>query len=97
MRSGLVRDGVKQSLVYDGFKLIRTPIHKRYELYDLNADWQESKNLCYDSEHLGRMEDMKVRLDRLYREDLLNVKVGKKPLQLSPEEKAKLKSLGYIE
>ena len=59
MRSALVRDGVKFSLVYDNKKMIFTMVDGSFELYDLQTDIGETKNVT--AEH----PDIVKKLDEL--------------------------------
>ncbi len=97
MKSPLVRDELKFSLVRDGHKLIYTPLHKRYELFDLKIDRYEKNDLINNPEYKKQAEDLKIRLNQISQEDLLGVSHLEKPKELTNEEINNLKSLGYVQ
>jgi arylsulfatase A-like enzyme len=89
-------DGVKFSLTFDSHKLIYTPIYKQYQFFDLKNDPHESHNLVNDNKYRHYVKDFKERLHRIRRENLIGQKIVNRPPDLSEEEKAKLRSLGYL-
>jgi len=95
MKSTYIRASKKISIVLDSYKLIFTPMNKEYELYNLKADPYEEQNLVNIAEYQQRLTDLKTRLQRIDREDFLNISVAEKPSTLTDEELEKLKSLGY--
>ena len=84
------------SIVCNGFKLIYTPSKIRYELFDLNADFNEENNLVNDKKYHKHVENLKLRLHRLKKEDLLDIDLAERQKKLTGEEIEKLKSLGYV-
>ncbi len=96
MKSPMARDGVKFSIVAEGFKLIYTPFYDQYELFDLGNDPYEEHSIIRDVKHGARVEDLKQRLDRIRQENLLGSKVVHTPRKLTQGEIKKLKSLGYV-
>ena len=95
METGMVRDNFKYSIMADGFKLIHTPLYDRYELYNMTEDFNEELDLVNDPHHRPRTEDLKIRLKRIRKQDLLKLGTIKSP-KLTDEELEKLKSLGYV-
>lgn len=87
----------KPSVIVDGLKLIYTTENKKYELYDLNTDPYEERNLINNPGYQEQAEDLKRRLYRIQREDLLDLNIVNRPMKLSPEEMQRLKSLGYVQ
>ena len=96
MEREIVQDSIKFSVIYDGLKLIYTPIYKQYELFSLEKDFKEEHNLIDVPEYHLRMEDLKIRLNRIVKEDFLRLGELSSP-ELSNEELEKLKTLGYVE
>jgi arylsulfatase len=95
METGMVRDKLKYSILADGFKLIHTPLYDRYELYDMAEDFKEEHDLANVSAHHERTLDLKMRLKRTLRQDLLRLGTTTSP-KLTDDELEKLKSLGYV-
>jgi len=95
METGVVRDKIKYSIMADGFKLIHTPLYDRYELYDMKQDFGEEHDLINETAHSQLRQELKTRLKRLRRQDLLKLGTVKSP-GLSDDELEKLKSLGYV-
>ncbi|MHC4214826.1 MAG: sulfatase [Planctomycetota bacterium] len=95
METAMVRDNFKYSILADGFKLIHTPLYDRYELYNMTEDFNEELDLVNDPHHRTRTEDLKIRLKRIRKQDLLQLGTIKSP-KLTDEELEKLKSLGYV-
>jgi len=97
MDSPLIKDGIKFSIVLDGLKLIYTPLYQQYELFELETDPYEEYNLINDQKYQGQAEDLKIRLDRIRKEDFLKIDYVKKPQKLTEDEIKNLRSLGYIQ
>ena len=97
MASPMVKDGLKFSLVFGGLKLIYTPRFRQYELFDLNRDPAETSDLAKDASYQDRLADLRTRLERVGREDLLGLNIVNKPQPLTDEEREKLRSLGYVQ
>ncbi|MGA1863996.1 MAG: sulfatase [bacterium] len=96
VKSLLVKDEFRFSIIMDGFKLIHTPGLEKTELFDLRTDPEEQNDLIAEEKHRDRAKDLQVRLARLQGEDLLHLNLNNKPQKLTDEEKEKLKSLGYV-
>lgn len=96
VKSLLVKNEVRFSIIMDGFKLIYTPKFEKNELFDLKTDPDEQHNLIAWDKQRDRARDLKVRLDRIRKEDRLKLSINDKPQKLSDEETEKLKSLGYV-
>lgn len=96
MKTRLVADGVKFSIILAGLKLIYTLLSARYQLFNLKTDFHEEHDLIEDPRYQEQANDLKVRLHRIHREDFLKVRTLRKPPKLSDEEIERLKSLGYI-
>jgi len=96
MRTRYVRDSIKFSLIYGQMKMIYTPIDLRYELFDLKSDFYEEKDLIKDPQYHVQADDLRNRLERIMREDLLGVPIEPQPRELNQQEKDALKSLGYV-
>ena len=75
-------------LVTGKYKYIQTT---HPELYDLESDWQEQKNLC-------QTEPKRAHFLREHLREIVQTakKDGYKNIELSDEQRAKLESLGYI-
>jgi len=97
MRSPLVRDGLKYSSIFDKFKLIYTPIDNSFELFNLQTDFAEQKNLVNRPEYRTRLENLKARLAKTLSEDFLKLPSVRQKRPLSEQEKQNLRSLGYVE
>jgi len=95
METGMVKDKFKYSILADGFKLIHTPLYDRYELYDMKKDFVEEHDLVNETAYGQIRGELKIRLKRVRRQDLLKLGTVKSP-KLSEDELEKLKSLGYI-
>jgi arylsulfatase A-like enzyme len=96
MRTRYVRDSIKFSLIYGQMKMIYTPIDLRYELFDLKSDFYEQKDLVTDPQYRVQAENIRNRLERIMREDLLRVPIEPRLRELNQQEKDALKSLGYV-
>jgi arylsulfatase len=96
-----VKDTPTASIVVDGLKLIKVALreepYQQYQLYDLRRDPNEKENLIKATEYRERLEDLKTRLERISKEDFLKLTSITTAPQLTPEEKEKLKSLGYVQ
>jgi arylsulfatase len=97
MKSLLFKNKYKFSLVLDDLKLICNPQLGQYELFDLKTDHKEVNNLIKDPKYREPAEDLKLRLNRICKEDFLQLHRVEKPLKLTDEESEKLKSLGYAQ
>jgi len=86
----------KSSIVTGGFKLIHTPVYKQYELFNLIDDPREERNLIEAPNHRQRGRDLKERLSKIPKGELLELRKGSRRRRLTNEEKEKLKSLGYV-
>ncbi len=84
----------KRAVVHNGWKLIYNIHNKRYELYHLNSDWNERKNL-WDSQ---RPEAKRMRFLLRPKLDEFGKLKGMKAPKINPtKEKLKhLRSLGYV-
>ena len=97
MKSPFVEDGIKYSIVREGFKLIFTPGWNQYELFALKRDPYEQHDLITEAAYLDRAEDLKGRMKRVQSEDRLGLESKSRPRQLTEEEKRNLRSLGYAQ
>ncbi len=96
METDTLVDGVKFSLTFDDHKLIYTPFYKKYQFFDLKNDPYEEYNLVNDNKYRHDVKNFKERLNRIQSENLIGQKIVNQPLDFSEEEKAKLRSLGYL-
>lgn len=96
MNSAFVRDSQKFSLLTRDGKLIYTPRDGTYEYYDLSVDPGEEHNLISDPRYKDQVERLQKGLNRLRNEDRLNLGAGSAPPPVSEQERAKMRSLGYI-
>lgn len=96
VNSPLVKDGQKKSIIIDSLKLIYTQLGDQYELYDLKKDAFEKNNLVDRVEYKEQYEYLKKRLHVIVQEDRLKLSAPQSAPKLSPEEKKKLESLGYL-
>ena len=71
-------------------------MNEKLQLYDLNKDPKETRNLADDNRYRQVRRELLARLDQIRREDLLGLKIVNQAPPLSPEEKAKLRSIGYV-
>jgi len=95
--SPIDRDGAKASLVSGGFKLVRNLGTGQRQLYDLNADPNEERDLSDDPEQRAKLRRMNRELTALHASDVLNLpRPGPRPV-LSREERENLEALGYVE
>lgn len=96
MDSQMGKNGTKVSLTLDGFKLIHTPSNDSFELFNIRNDPREECNLIDDAARQKQAEEMKARLKRIRREDLLQIRKTWPKIRLTKEEIENMKSLGYI-
>ncbi len=96
-----IKDTAATSIVVDGLKLIKVLLreepYQQYQLYDLRRDPNEKENLINTTGYHERLEDLKTKLERISKEDFLKLTSITTAPQLTPEEKEKLKSLGYVQ
>lgn len=92
---------IRDAVVRSPWKLIAPSWRRNIELYDLQNDPKESRNL-FDSEK-AVAEDLLSRLDQFTEaSDMIAEQLGRaqalrrEPVSLSPEELENLRSLGYI-
>ncbi len=85
------------SLVLDGLKLIYHASSNQYELFDVKTDPREKNNLINETKYRMQVKDLKIRLNRIRKEDFLGIPGDKNNRKLSNEEIEKLKSLGYVQ
>jgi len=97
MRSPLVEERYQFALVRDGYKLIYTPGHDRYELYDLGADPDEQSDLIDSPAHAKRRDELATALGRFRQEKPLEIGRGEEAPDLIDGEREKLEALGYLE
>ena len=96
MASPLVEDGTRFSLVFDRFKLIFTPLYRKYELYDLTDDPGEKRDRIDEQNMRKRAENLTARLHRIRKEDRLKIRPDLTNDKPDEEEVRKMKSLGYV-
>jgi hypothetical protein len=86
------------SVISGGMKLVclANNVGRPLKLYDLKADLYELRNLVNRKEFGGRIEAMQTALNRIRREDFLQIEPVADEPQLSEEEKKKLRALGYV-
>lgn len=96
VRSPMVKDGTKFSLIIEGMKLIYTQINRKVELFDLKIDPYEGHNLAAQTEYAEQKKELFARLVQIQKEDLLGITAGKSRKRTN-EEIEKMKSLGYVE
>jgi len=93
-----VRDG-KWKLILTERNLYRPPGNPRYgakELYDLEADPDETNNLIHVPAHQKRVAEMINRLE-LHEKFLINFGLrGSAPDSIDPEVEAEMRALGYL-
>lgn len=87
----------RQSMVYDGYKLIDNGKGGHYELYDLRIDPQETKNIA--TQEPIRVNCMRMTMNRWADEEAKRKAALKKPkgAVLDQETEDVLKALGYIQ
>jgi len=98
MDSLLVEDKIKFSLISNGFKLIYTPLSKQYQLFDLKTDPSEKNDLILIGKpnDQQQVENLKMRLQHVCKQDFLGIQLMHNPSHLTTEEREKIKSLGYV-
>lgn len=82
----------KFALLQSPWHLIITPKEKKYELYHLEKDPEEKKNIFREKSQLEEIIQLKVKLDTFAQEILK----GKTEIKLDKKTKEMLKALGYI-
>jgi arylsulfatase A-like enzyme len=96
-----IKDTAATSIVVDGLKLIKVLLreepYQQYQLYDLRKDPIEKENLINATGYREKLGELKTKLERISKEDFLKLTSITTAPQLTPEEKEKLKSLGYVE
>ena len=92
----IVRNGRKSAVISDNRKLVMTGRARRVELYDLADDPEERRNLAGDPTRRKERVDLALRLRALVREDRLGLDLVPRP-EITEEERAKLRALGYAE
>lgn len=97
--------------IHDGsWKLIKNPPYRvkmiprsakaQYELYDLANDPEERNNLAAENpEKVESMARAMERMDETNQEigDRINAELGVRPMELTEEQKERLRALGYIQ
>lgn len=96
MRSPLVEDEWKFSLVRGDWKLIHTPLGERSELYALDADPGEREDLAARPGHRARRDRMRADLERLRALDRISPGTPRSPAPTA-DERERLRALGYVE
>ncbi len=84
----------KACVINNGWKLIFNFVTKKYEMYNLEEDGEESKNSIGSHKDIERM--LKMKLAKWSNANRKKQKSIKKRDTLTDQEKKKLKSLGYI-
>lgn len=97
MSSPLVKDGIKYSIILDKLKLIYTPIDNSFELFNLQTDFAEQKNLANRPDYGTKMQNLKLKLSKTLDEDFLKLGTVRNKRSLSEQERENLRSLGYVE
>lgn len=95
MEMSLDGSGLRYSLVRGALKLVLVPAVNESSLFDLDSDPGEEVDLAADPDHQVDLRDMRKNLDRMIREDLLQLPEGPVPDRLTDEEEKRLKALGY--
>jgi len=85
----------KYSIIDDGVKLVLHADRQEALLFDLRNDPGEEQNLIDAPEYASRFEALAVALDRAATRDRFGQEIQRLPADLTDEDKAKLKSLGY--
>ncbi len=96
MNNNKIKEWHKLSLIFNNMKLIYTPILGKWELYNLASDPVEQDNLADRPEYIDQASNMKKRLQRLAKEDLLKTQPAD-GREVTQREIENLKSLGYLE
>lgn len=84
------------SFIRDGFKLIHHADKDQMMLYDLTTDAAELFNLVTDPEHGKAARALAAKMDSARAEDHFGDAIQRIQADFSEEDKAKLKSLGYV-
>ncbi|MFC2168187.1 sulfatase [Acidobacteriota bacterium] len=84
----------KTCVISNGWKLIYDFVTKQYELYNLEKDRDENKNILGSNGDVERT--LKMRLGKWSNENRIKPQPAKLRKPLTDQEKKKLKSLGYI-
>ncbi len=85
------------AVISGDMKLIYSHSTGNYELYNLAVDPGEKNNLFDSSDYAQLRKNLNRRLQNFCTEDLLQLDVSDEGLILTPKEKEKLRSLGYVE
>lgn len=97
LHPGLPERPTQYSIVVDGLKLIHGVDSKRYEFYNLAVDPYETKDLSDNKTYAPRVVKLKKKLARRAGEDRLGLRVERREVVLTDEEKRKMRSLGYTQ
>jgi arylsulfatase A-like enzyme len=91
-------DGRTAGVVYDGWKLIRNFDDERYELYHTNVDKKEKKDLFNSTEKRAKRvrKRLKQALDN-HVKSKWHIDPKAEQVQVTEEEEARLRALGYVE
>lgn len=94
-----VGDGRSLSIITEQYHLINNFKSNQIELYNINQDCKESKNIFRENfniseEYIEAMRLFKKNNEKIYK--IICSKWSKGNKQLSPEEIEELKALGYI-
>ena len=87
----------KYSLIEAGIKLIADADQEKLFLFDLRNDPREERDVIRDPAYAAYVEPMLAELDSCRTVSLFEQTVEPSPAKRTAEEKAKLKSLGYIQ
>ncbi|MFC1782458.1 sulfatase, partial [Planctomycetota bacterium] len=96
MNSPIAKDRVSYSLINNKCKVIYAPLSKRVQLFDLSRDPQETNDLAEEAQYRQQGLELLAQMNRISREDRLNLGIVNQSVPLSEAEKEKLRSLGYI-
>ena len=92
---GLIGD--VYALHTDGTKVIAAPDIKRFDLYDTNADPNETHNLQRDPKSQALANQQIGRLQAILDDDRLNINVLTKEQQLTAQQIQDMEDAGYLE
>ncbi|HVP56464.1 MAG TPA: sulfatase [bacterium] len=84
----------KYSMIEDGIKVVVHVDDREFFLFDLKSDLNEEHNLIQDQAYVQYVEPLLDRIDSLMAEDRIQGAV-ETPANLSPQDKERMKSLGY--
>ena len=93
-------DDYDSYLLHAGLKLIHTPFSDRkYQLFDLEADSTEERDLVDEASHAAVLEAMRSRLNVIKADDRLGLEgnLFEALRDMTPEETKALRALGYID